>query len=107
MPSGPDDFAKDFGYLWPFFDRVAAADERPALHAAVADARAACERIAALLAGDAEPSDGAGDTPASASPVAAAPTAADVPPPASPEGAVPASLWTVGPLHPQDLGNAS
>ncbi|MCO4764077.1 MAG: hypothetical protein KC502_21380 [Myxococcales bacterium] len=47
-------FGKDFGYLWPFFERLAnhaKTADHPALGKAVAEAKAACDAVASLLEG--------------------------------------------------------
>ena len=96
-------FQKDFGYLWPFFEKLAA--HRPddaALQSAVADAQQACRRIAACLDGEAAPestpkaannatNNAAGENAG----VATAKTDHIAPPP--PRAPAPAA-WTVGPM---------
>ena len=92
-------FQKDFGYLWPFFEKLAA--HRPddaALQSAVADAKQACRRIAACLDGETAPAS----TPKAASKATSETTriaTAKTDDEAAPPSRAPApAAWTVGPM---------
>ncbi len=92
-------FSKDFGYLWPFFDRLAAhatETDQVDLSAAISSAREACERVDVLLQGK-EPA------PTEASPRVDA--AAAVAPPEAPQATkteVVRERWTVGSMYVRD-----
>ncbi len=98
-------FAKDFGYLMPFLENVAAAadDLEPAardeLRTLLSGSRQRWERVQALLGGaPGAPASAAADSPAPAT----APAGAATPPSASPiSPSFPPAGFTVGSLRPR------
>jgi len=93
-------FSKDFGYLWPFFDRLAAHatdTDQADLSAAITSAREACQRVDALLQGEA-PAPMQAPTPVDAA--AEAPTPPETAKVSTAE--VAPIGWTVGPMYVRD-----
>jgi hypothetical protein len=98
-------FDKDFGYLMPFLDKVAAAADalpdraaRDELTRLVAGEKLRWERIRSLLSGAAGAATASGERPAPGSPPAAASTAE---PAGEDPAASPPFSFTVGSLRPR------